>query len=58
MKMKITVDLPETELSEICEITGISKKVPPSAGYLQTPCKPNAASESPGNSSPDNGPLS
>ncbi len=26
--MKITVDLPETELVEICEITGISKKGP------------------------------
>lgn len=26
--MKITVDLPETELTEICEITGISKKGP------------------------------
>ncbi len=26
--MKITVDLPATELSEICEITGISKKGP------------------------------
>lgn len=26
--MKITVDLPETELAEICEITGISKKGP------------------------------
>ncbi|MEI6605364.1 MAG: hypothetical protein WCP35_08650 [Verrucomicrobiota bacterium] len=24
--MKITVDLPETELVEICEITGIAKK--------------------------------
>jgi len=26
--MKITVDLPETELTEICEITGITKKGP------------------------------
>ncbi len=26
--MKITVDLPETDLVEICEITGISKKGP------------------------------
>ena len=26
--MKITVDLPETELVEICEITGITKKGP------------------------------
>lgn len=26
--MKITVDLPETELTEICEITGIAKKGP------------------------------
>ena len=26
--MKITVDLPETELVEICEITGIPKKGP------------------------------
>jgi len=26
--MKITVELPETELLEICEITGISKKGP------------------------------
>jgi hypothetical protein len=26
--MKITVDLPETELLEICEITGITKKGP------------------------------
>jgi len=26
--MKITVDLPETELVEICEITGICKKGP------------------------------
>ena len=26
--MKITVDLPETDLIEICEITGISKKGP------------------------------
>jgi hypothetical protein len=26
--MKITVDLPEIELTEICEITGISKKGP------------------------------
>ncbi len=26
--MKITVDLPEAELTEICEITGITKKGP------------------------------
>jgi len=26
--MKITVDLPESELTEICEITGIAKKGP------------------------------
>jgi hypothetical protein len=26
--MKITVDIPETELTEICEITGITKKGP------------------------------
>jgi len=26
--MKITVDLPEDELAEVCEITGISKKGP------------------------------
>ena len=26
--MKITVDLPEIELAEICEITGITKKGP------------------------------
>jgi len=26
--MKITVDLPENELTEICEITGINKKGP------------------------------
>jgi hypothetical protein len=26
--MKITVELPEAELSEICQITGISKKGP------------------------------
>lgn len=26
--MKITVDLPETEITEICEITGIAKKGP------------------------------
>ncbi len=26
--MKITVDLPESEIAEICEITGINKKGP------------------------------
>lgn len=54
--MKITVDLPEAELTEICEITGITKKVPPSASCLQTPCKRSDVRESPGNSSPANGP--
>ena len=45
--MKITVELPENELAEICEITGISKKGPAIRKLLAEPCKANAAPESP-----------
>jgi hypothetical protein len=46
--MKITVDLPETELAEICEITGISKEGPAIRRLLvdtsPSPASPNSAS--------------